>query len=324
MKKRRCVVCGKNKARRICALHNNEMICSLCCAETRNSEDCEGCRYFTTAARYHSSKARKSESKHFMIEINEEVENTVDRALALVEKGDIEKGETMISDLKKDHPLSHVVHYGLGVVHAFKGQNDEAVECFEKATDIFPYFLEAHFNKGVAYKNKLDIGNTVKAFKKVIEIGDPEDSIVKQAGNVIKEMERGMLKTEGIDLETYLECQKRFDEAFSCMEKQEWEKAIDGFKACLIKGKKHPQSYGNMGLCYAQLGQKAEALAAFDKALEIDPTYEPAILNRAIVESLEEGKTLEGSEMTSVEYYKDFSLKKRDLAQYLLEKLVAP
>ena len=88
MKNKKCVVCGKNKARRTCELHNNKMVCSLCCAQIRNS-DCEGCQYFKTAKQYHSSKTKKSRVKHFVAEINEEVENAVDQALALVEKGDI-------------------------------------------------------------------------------------------------------------------------------------------------------------------------------------------------------------------------------------------
>jgi tetratricopeptide (TPR) repeat protein len=106
------------------------------------------------------------------------------------------------------------------------------------------------------------------------------------------------------------------------MEKQEWQRAIDGFKVGLIKNETHPQSYGNMGLCYAQLGQKEEALSAFDKALKIDPTYEPAIVNRAAVESLEEGEKLGSSKLDSIDYYKDFSLKKRSFAQYIYQKLV--
>jgi len=165
-------------------------------------------------------------------------------------------------------------------------------------------------------------GNTIEAFKEVIAIGDPKDSTVKQARNFIEEIEKNILKTNGIDLNTYLECQEKFDEAFSCMKKQEWQKAIDGFKACLIKNKKHPQSYGNMGLCYGFLGQKAKALAAFDRALEIDPAYEPAILNRTAVESLEEGEKLEGTKMDTIEYYKDFTLKKKSFTRYILQKLL--
>ena len=321
MKKKKCVICEKNRAKRICGLHDNKMVCSLCCAEIRNSA-CEDCKYYRTAKKYFSSKTKQPVVKPFVAEINEEVENAVDQALGLVEKGDIKKGRAIITDLIKDYPRNHMVHFGMGVIHAFSGENDEAIKCFDKAIDIFPYLIEAHFNKGVAYKKKLDVANTIKAFKEVIAIGSPEDSMVKQAKDFIEGMEENVLETNGVDLETYLECNEIFNKAFTYMEKQKWQRAIDGFKACLFKNEKHPQSYGNMGLCYAQLGQKEAALSAFDKALEIDPAYEPAIVNRAAVESLEEGEKLESSKLDSIDYYKDFSLKKRSYLKYTLQKII--
>ena len=62
-------------------------------------------------------------------------------------------------------------------------------------------------------------------------------------------------------------------------------------------------SHGNLGICYAQLGQKQEALASLDEALALDPDYEPALINRKIVASLEEGEKI--PTLRSVDYYKD-------------------
>lgn len=83
----------------------------------------------------------------------------------------------------------------------------------------------------------------------------------------------------------------------------------------------HPQSYGNMGICYGQLGQKALALEAFDKTLELDPDYEPALVNRAIVETLQEGEKLPSGEVASVEYYKEYPLRKKSYIQSLVQQL---
>ena len=59
-----------------------------------------------------------------------------------------------------------MVNYGIVVINAFKGQYDGAIKYFIRATDIFPYLLEAHFNKAVAYKNKLDIHNMARSFRR--------------------------------------------------------------------------------------------------------------------------------------------------------------
>ncbi|MDI6732617.1 MAG: tetratricopeptide repeat protein [Planctomycetota bacterium] len=259
-------------------------------------------------------------TSHFIAEINEEVENTVDQALELAEKGEIEKGASMLSSLRNDHPRNHLIYYGLGVVCALREQLDEAIEYFDKAIDIFPYFMEAHFNKAVAYKEKLDIANTIAAFKKVILIGDPEDKFVKQAQSFIEAMERRVRETAGIDLEIYLEAGRKFNEASVCMKKQEWQKAIDKFQECLAKNKNNVQSHGNIGLCYAYLGQKEKALDFLNKALEIDPSYEPAVINRLAVESLKDGEKLKQKEFESVEYYRDYPLRKKSLLQSIFSE----
>ena len=107
------------------------------------------------------------------------------------------------------------------------------------------------------------------------------------------------------------------------MNKQNLEKAIFYFKECIAinKNKKHPQSYGNIGICYAKLGQKEQALRAFDKALEIDPNYELAIVNRAITESLKDNEEFKVDKIESIEYYKEYPIKKRSYIQSVIEKI---
>ncbi|MEW6097143.1 MAG: tetratricopeptide repeat protein [bacterium] len=323
MKKEKCVICSQRKGKRRCKLRNNEIICSLCCVEYRDAK-CVGCLYYETAKQYALSKVKqpkpKLEPKHFIAEIRPEVEKKVNHALALVEKGAVEEGEKIIYELQKNYPGNYTIYYGLGVVHALKKQYDKAIEYFDRAIDIFPYCIEAHFNKGVAYKNKFEINNMIKAFKEVIDIGNSKSEIVKNARNFIEEIEQGIKDRSGIDLETYLEGEKIFNQAFSCMQKHQWQNAIDGFKACLLINPKHAQSYGNIGACYAQLGQKEQALSAFDKALEIDPNYEPALINRMAVESWKEGERLAPIDSLHVEYYKDYPLKKKSLIQSIFQK----
>jgi len=261
MKKIKCTLCAKNRARRKCKIQQDKMVCSSCCAELR-SPDCEDCHYFKAANKYQISKAQKAKKKQFIVEINEGVEDTVDRALAFVERGDIRKGEEILRELQIQYPRNHMVNYGIGVVNAFKAQYDNAIKYFTRATDIFPYFIEAHFNKAVAYKSKLDIKNTVRSFKEVIAIGDPHDDMVRKANSFVTELEQQIMATNNITLEQYFQAQEKFEIASSYMEKKEWQKAIRGFEECLTINKRHPQSYGNVGLCYAQLGRKSEALEA--------------------------------------------------------------
>ena len=184
-----------------------------------------------------------------------------------------------------------------------KGNYSGSIAYFDKCLDIFPYFTEAWFNKGISYKNLLDVGNAIKSLKKVIELDESEDDFVKTAREFVKDMAELIHRDTGLSLDLYLREMDRFDSAFLKMQNREYEKAISGFLKVCESYKNHAQSYGNLGLCYSFLGKKQEALSAFDKALTIYPRYEPAIINRAILLSLKDGEKMPNT-FKKVEFYK--------------------
>lgn len=318
MKKKKCSFCSKGKARRKCRRNNDEFICSKCCAVTRDIT-CEGCQYFNQANCYEEAKNQKK--NHFTIEIDEELEGKIDQVLALMENGNYVEGNKLLEKLLVSHPDYYLLNYAMGVAHGLNDDNDQAINYFKKATDAFPYLLEAHFNMGEAYRRKLDLYNAVKSFRKVIEIGDPQDKAVINAMEFVSGMEAQIMKTDGISLDKYLKGQEIFEKAFCLLEKKEWEKAIPVFQECIKIVKNHTQSYGNLGLCYAQLGQKENALKAFNKALEIDPDYEPALINKAAFESMKEGEISYLESVESIDYYKDYYMQKKSFARSLIGKI---
>lgn len=318
--KQTCVICRKSRGKRTCQVQRNAVVCPPCCSSIRN-QDCEGCRHYTFSQQYQVSKYHDSGTKHFLIEINEEVKQSVDHALELLEKQFFQDGKRIIQNLMQKHPRNHFVQYAMGVYYALKEDYDTALEYFDNAIQIFPYFVEAYFNKAVAYQKKLDIRNMIQAFQKVVEIGNPREEHVRQAKGNLAQFEQHLLHHDGINLESYFKGMDQFEKAFEYMNNQEWEQAILHFKKCIAINPKHPQSYGNMGICYGKLGQKAQALEAFDKALEIDPNYEPAMVNRMVVESLKEGEKLPSDKVESIEYYREYPMKKKSYIQSLLQKL---
>jgi tetratricopeptide (TPR) repeat protein len=193
----------------------------------------------------------------------------------------------------------------MGVVRAKQKRYDEAIGYFDRAIAIFPDFVEAWFNKGVAYKEQLEIEEMIRSFQRVLELGNPADACVQQAHAMIASFEQHLRQESGATLDEYLHAKELFDHAFALMEKRQWQQALEGFQAVVALNPHHPQSYGNMGICYGYLGHKQEALAAFDRALTLDPNYAPARLNRQVVAAMAEGENLPESGFRSVEYYRD-------------------
>lgn len=318
MKKEKCIICSYAKGRRICKINDNSLICPICCAKTRTS-NCEGCIHYTQAEKYTKEKSLKQKSKKFIMAIDPEINEKVDQALALAEKGNVQSGERIISALLYEHSHIDMVQYGMGVICLMKDQFDKAINYFDKAIDINPYFVEAWFNKGAAHQKRLELGDTIKAYQKVIDLGDHSEHFVVHAKSFIRDLEKQIRKSSGLSIDEYLESMDIFNEAYAAMRRMEWEKALSGFKKVLSMDPNHTQSYGNMGICYGALGKKQEALVALDKALELDPNYEPAIINRKAISSLADGEKLPTSKFTSVDYYKDITTHKKSLVKKIFK-----
>lgn len=257
-------------------------------------------------------KFKKTAKNQFMIPFNEEINVKVNDALCMVEKGSLEKGSVIIEGLMTSYPDYHTVNFGMGIIHAFREQYDEAIWCFKKALDIFPFYTAAQFNLALAYQKKHDISNTIKAYKKVVEMGSgDEDYIVKQAQDFLSNIEETIRKAEGIGINAFLNSIDIFEKAYDFMEIGKWQKAIVYFKDCLNITKNHYQSYCNMGLCYAMLGKREQALSALDRAIEIKPDYELAIVNRKMIANLKEDERIQDGLIDFIDNSKDYAAKKK-------------
>jgi len=314
-----CVVCTVVRGRRVCMINANALICPICCAKTRNSQ-CDGCEYYEKALEFGKQKVQPTKSRDYIIKIDPEIEEKVDNALEMAEKGRVSSAENEITKLLIKHPNNHSVQFAMGVICLMKNNYDSAIKYFDRALAIFPDFIEAWFNKGAAHQRKLDVSEMIHSYQKVIELGDPKEDFVRQAQNILTGFEKSVRKESGITLDKYLQAKDKFIAAFALMEKRDWERALAGFQEVLSINPTHIQTFGNMGLCYAALGRKQDALNALNRALELDPKYEPAIINREMVKSLREGEHAYIPEVKPIEYYKDYSIKKKSLLSDLFRK----
>ncbi len=256
-----------------------------------------------------------------MIEINPEVEDAVNAALQLAQSGETGRAREAMNRLLREHPANHMVFYGMGTLHAIGGDLESAIDWFDKAIAAYPYFVEAHFNRATALQKKFDVGNAIRAYRRVVEVGAADNESVKQAQDFLDGMAEGIRTDEGIDLDTYLECMDGFNQAFALMEKGDWANALAGFRMCAAKNERHAPTHGDMGVCLARLGRKAEALAELDRALQIAPDYEPATMNRVVVERMEEGEPPDAGPFVKVAYGRERFEESRSRPRSVLDRI---
>ena len=323
--KQKCIICSTVKGKRGCLLKDMTLICPRCCAEIRNSE-CDGCSYYKDSQKFAIEKANKS-PQHFTLRIAPEVDDQIDRALRMVADGNIAKGESLIRSLMKENADLYTIHFAMGTVYSFKEQYDEAMACFDKSIEIYPYFVDCWFNRALVAQKIMNVVELVFSLRRVIEFAQADDDeVVLRAKQLLNDLEQLTHKEEGLELDEYIEALKKFNAAFALMQRGQWEKAIVFYKEAIKINPTAPQAFGNMGLCYANLNEEKKAIEAFDKAIALDPNYEPAIINKEIVKKTI-AKGLSFSEMHSevkvIEYMKDYSPKDNRLLihDYLNGKL---
>lgn len=242
----------------------------------------------------------------FTVAIRPELEKECDAALADVENGRLLKAKMTAKRLYQLYPDDHLVNFLQGVCLATEDKCPEAIPYLERAIQIFPFFSAAYLNLGLVYLQEGQPSAAVTCLKKVIELEGKRSELGQKAQEELNQFERLVCRKEGLTLEQYCQAEKSFNQAFACSQEGKHEEAIILFQKVLSINPAHVQSYGNVALAYAALGNKKQALECLDKALEIDPSYEPALQNRQFISKLNEGEKLE-REAKEMDDYKELA-----------------
>ena len=315
----KCPLCGQKKGKRRCRLDGQE-ICSPCCAAKRSSE-CAGCAFYEEASK-HTRSTRPTPLRRDVV-VMDEIGAQCQAALDLVEAGKMTHGQAVLEHLRLRHPDSHAVLYGLGVCYGLQRRTEEALACLQRAVELRPDDENAYLNLGTAHCQDGDIAKAAAAFQRAVDL-DPDGArgwVGGMARHELDELDAITRKTSGVSLEQYLDDKRVFDLGYEALRERRFHEAIGCFERVLASQTKHAQSYGNMAMAYAGLGDKAKALEYLDKALEIDPRYEPALLNGLTVRNMTDGEPLLASSDERLDYYRDFPSKSRSYIQTVLEGL---
>ncbi|RLI18219.1 hypothetical protein DRO49_02530 [Candidatus Bathyarchaeota archaeon] len=168
------------------------------------------------------------------------------------------------------------------------GRYNEAIECFNKAIEINPECEEAWYNKGVALDDLGKHHEAIKCYDKVIEEINPESEEAWYNKGITL-----------VKLGKYKEAIECFERTIEKNPKDEgaWinkgaalivlgkpEKAVECFDEVIYKiNPESEEAWVNKGVSLFNLGRYEEAIACYDRVIrKINPESEKAWLNKGI------------------------------------------
>jgi len=150
--------------------------------------------------------------------------------------------------IEKD-PENAVLYNNRGSIYAILGQYEEAINDFAEAAELKSDYSDAFYNLGLALKASNQLEEALVAFDKAIEIAP---TFCEALNN------RGVLRVMFKD----------------------YENAINDFKLVNVGRPVDAKAYFNLGNAYFAMNKIDEALAAYDKAIEINPLFAEAYQQR--------------------------------------------
>ncbi|MDP8247506.1 MAG: tetratricopeptide repeat protein [Candidatus Tritonobacter lacicola] len=182
--------------------------------------------------------------------------------------GDREASRREFEEAVAIDPSFGFAFYNLGTIYADKGMLDDALQKYTRAIDLAPDLVQAHNSFGVISTSLGRYEEAVQAFEAALSI-NPEFENARFNLGVVYATKMGEKEKAREHLRAYLKIAPGGDKADRTQK--------------LLKelGEQSPAEFYNNGMELAATGHIEKALNQFEKALEIDPKYAPAILEAA-------------------------------------------
>jgi tetratricopeptide (TPR) repeat protein len=146
-----------------------------------------------------------------------------------------------------------------GLDYKDAGDYEEAIACYDRATEIDPLYKEAWNSKGIALRHLGEYYRGIECYDKAIEI----DPLYEKAWN-----------NKGIALRHL----------------GEYYRAIECYDKAIEIDPLYEKAWNNKGVSFEHLGKYDDAIECYDRAIEIDPHYEKALTNKADLLDKPEGR----------------------------------
>jgi tetratricopeptide (TPR) repeat protein len=200
-----------------------------------------------------------------------------------LDSGDVETAMEEFSLALKRDPYLDASYFGMGTAYAMLEEFDEAYRYLKQAIELNPGEEAYYHNLGNTCLKLLRISEAYRCYQKYLLLAPNGDQAVEMS-NKLRFLEQSIRKDtkeckSELSIEEMLAQETIFQTGFDHLSHGNYDEAIACFEQVLEKEPNHHQSYGNIGVALMSKGEFECAEQILRKALELEPSYQPAQQN---------------------------------------------
>jgi tetratricopeptide (TPR) repeat protein len=300
MQSGRCSACEKRKGKRTCPVLGGESICLECCVSRRGAP-CGDCEHYIAAIRLAVDRFRTSNKHPFTINTSHK-DDIADILNELEATSDPKKAEEVLKPYADDSSPYYL--YARGICSIY--QNDAgAIKFFLDAIWQFPFFHYAWYYLSDVLLAKAQLAFAYDACQIVMNLSQPSYHLHIKAKNRLHRLAETFersgvlfpLKEAMIHMQALIHYRK--------MIAVEPQRAADAFLKMLADEPQKAQYHADLGLCYAYLGRRDDAIRKLSRALKLDPDNDTARTNLEIIKKSKESAEITGLRPSPIGDYRD-------------------
>ena len=176
----------------------------------------------------------------------------------------------------------------MGLAYSMAEQFDRSYHVLTEALTFLPNDPMLWYNRGISSRLSTRLGRSLRDFERAAQLDTP-GALAKELAEALavsREMVQRELALRGPDftLEQLIEQETLFHAVNERMVAHAWPEAEQGLRQVIALADVLPQPHGNLGLCLLMQNRLEEAETELRRALEIDPDYELARRQQALLE----------------------------------------
>eukprot|EP00732_Lithocolla_globosa_P001426 Lithocolla_globosa_v1_NODE_706_length_3411_cov_5.489425.p1 type:complete len:665 gc:universal NODE_706_length_3411_cov_5.489425:2131-137(-) len=217
------------------------------------------------------------------------IDNPFEKALEAIREGKMMEGILLLEATVQQDPNHSQGWYHLGKTQAENEKDQQAISALSKSCSLDPEFLDSWMNLAVSYTNENNRTQAFEALQSWLS-HHPKYSRLVPSSPSSSEQNHYHSHASIVDLflkaanlsPNKLDIQVQTALAILFNISSEYEKAIDCLNACLTQTPDDPLLWNKLGATLANNSNSEEAINAYSKALEINPSFIRARYNFAI------------------------------------------